>query len=150
MKIGLAADHGGFELKNFLREELEKSGYQVQDFGAYSLDNQDDYPDFVIPMAESVSHGELEKGIAVCGSGVGACVAVNKVKGIRGALIQDHFSAHQGVEDDDINLICLGGRTMGSMVAKEIVFTFLEAHFTGEERHVRRLNKVKLLENKDL
>ena len=110
MKIGIACDHGGFELKNLLSLFLKEKGYEVKDFGAFVLDTGDDYPDFVIPLARAVSAKEVERGIAVCGSGVGAAVAVNKIAGIRAALINDHFSAHQGVEDDNMNIICLGGR----------------------------------------
>lgn len=146
MKIGIASDHGGFELKIFLIGELKILGFEIIDFGAYSLDNTDDYPDFVIPLAKALAGEEIDRGIAVCGSGVGACVAVNKVKGIRAALINDHFSAHQGVEDDNMNLICLGGRTTGNMVAKELVLSFLNAKFTGAERHLRRLKKVEDLD----
>jgi ribose 5-phosphate isomerase B len=146
MIVGIAADHGGYELKQTIRQYLEKNRYEVIDFGAYKLDPADDYPDFVIPLAKSVSEGESERGIAVCGSGVGACIAANKVKGVRAALIHENFSAHQGVEDDDMNLICLGGRVIGENVALEIVRTFLDARFTGEERHKRRLKKIEALE----
>lgn len=146
MKIGLAADHGGYELKEFLKSFLIEKGHSVKDFGAFKLDNQDDYPDFVIPMAQAVVSQEVERGIAVCGSGVGASVAANKVSGVRAALINDHFSAHQGVEDDDLNLLCLGGRVTGNMAAQELVEAFLNAEFTGAERHMRRLGKVKAIE----
>ncbi len=146
MKIGLAADHGGYELKNIIRDFLITKGHHITDFGAYDLNNQDDYPDFVIPLAKSLANKELDRGIAVCGSGVGASVAANKVTGVRAALINDHFSAHQGVEDDDLNMLCLGGRVTGPEAAKELVTAFLEAEFTGAERHMRRLGKVKALE----
>ncbi len=146
MIVGIAADHGGFELKQFIRSYLETNGYEVIDFGAYKNDPSDDYPDFVIPLAKAVSENKADKGIAVCGSGVGAAIAANKVKGVRAALIQDHFSSHQGVEDDDMNIICLGGRVTGAMAAKEFIQSFLEAKFTGAERHKRRLQKVQLLE----
>ncbi|WAC13714.1 RpiB/LacA/LacB family sugar-phosphate isomerase [Dyadobacter pollutisoli] len=146
MKIGLAADHGGYELKEFLKSFLIEKGHSVRDFGAFKLDKQDDYPDFVIPMAQAVVSQEVERGIAVCGSGVGASVAANKVSGVRAALINDHFSAHQGVEDDDLNLLCLGGRVTGNMAAQELVEAFLNAEFTGAERHMRRLGKVKAIE----
>ena len=147
MKIGIAADHGGYELKEQLKQYLEKAGHELTDFGAHELDNADDYPDFVIPLAKSVANKELDRGIAVCGSGVGASVAANKITGARAALINDHFSAHQGVEDDDLNIICLGGRVSGIMLAKELVESFLNAKFTGEERHMRRLKKVQALES---
>ena len=146
MKIGIAADHGGFQLKQFLSPIISKLGHQVIDFGANEQNDQDDYPDFVIPLAQAVANKEVDRGIAVCGSGVGASIAVNKVKGVRSALVHDHFSAHQGVEDDDMNLLCLGGRVIGNNVAQEIVQTFLEATFSGAERHVRRLQKVQKLE----
>jgi ribose 5-phosphate isomerase B len=146
MKIGIAADHGGYDLKVTLRDFLVAKGYHVHDFGAYEMDNADDYPDFVIPLAKAIAKGEVERGIAVCGSGVGASVAANKVIGVRAALINEHFSAHQGVEDDDLNMLCLGGRVTGLMAAQELVKAFLAAKFTGEERHNRRLEKVKQVE----
>ena len=118
----------------------------MKDFGAQALDSADDFPDFVIPLARSVASGENERGIAICGSGVGASIAANKVHGVRAALIVDAFSAHQGVEDDDMNLICLGGRVIGSKLAEELIIGFLKAKFIGGERHVRRLNKVKNVE----
>ncbi|QRQ99652.1 RpiB/LacA/LacB family sugar-phosphate isomerase [Dyadobacter sandarakinus] len=146
MKIGIAADHGGFELKENLKTFLTSQGYEVQDFGAFELNSQDDYPDFVVPLSKAIAGGEVDRGLAVCGSGVGASVVANKVHGVRAALINDHFSAHQGVEDDDLNLLCLGGRVTGSMAAQELVTAFLKAEFTGAERHMRRLGKVKALE----
>ena len=146
MKIGIAADHGGFALKEVIKKFLQAQRHDVKDFGAMERDDTDDYPDFVVPLARSVAAGEVERGIAVCGSGVGASIAVNKVPGVRAALIHDHFSAHQGVEDDDMNLLCLGGRVTGDEMAKELVNTFLKAKFTAAERHKRRLNKVKQLE----
>jgi ribose 5-phosphate isomerase B len=146
MKIGIAADHGGFLLKEFLKEELTKKGYDIVDFGNRSLDTGDDYPDFVIPLARSVAVDKVKRGIAVCGSGVGACIAANKIAGVRACLITDNFSAHQGVEDDDMNLVCLGGRITGSHLALEISETFLEATFSGKERHLRRLGKIAWLE----
>ena len=146
MKIGIAADHGGFELKESLKTFVESLGHEVKDFGAFSLDNSDDYPDYVVPLAKAVAAQEVTRGIAVCGSGVGAAVAANKIAGARAALINDYFSAHQGVEDDDLNIICLGGRVSGNMAAREFVQSFLNANFTGQERHQRRLQKVKDLE----
>ncbi|MGI8635947.1 MAG: RpiB/LacA/LacB family sugar-phosphate isomerase [Segetibacter sp.] len=146
MKIGIAADHGGFQLKQFLSPIISKLGHEVVDFGADEQNDQDDYPDFVIPLAKAVANKEVDRGIAVCGSGVGATIAVNKVKGVRAALVHDHFSAHQGVEDDDMNLLCLGGRVIGNNVAQEIMQTFLEASFSGADRHIRRLQKVQQLE----
>ncbi len=142
MKIGIAADHGGFSLKEFLVPILKEKGLDVVDFGAFELNNQDDYPDMVLPLAQAVSNRQVTKGIAVCGSGVGASIAANKVKGVRAALVHDHFSAHQGVEDDDMNMICLGGRVIGNNLAIEIIFAFINATFTNAERHKRRLQKV--------
>ncbi len=150
MKIGIAADHGGFELKAIMVTFLEHAGYELVDFGAFKLDEKDDYPDFIIPLAEAVAFKKVERGIAICGSGVGASVAANKVAGVRAALIHDHFSAHQGIEDDDMNIICLGGRVTGFMAAEELILSFLGANFTGEERHKRRLQKVQALEKKEL
>jgi ribose 5-phosphate isomerase B len=146
-KIGISADHGGFELKEFLKKSLVDNGYEVTDFGNKKMSNDDDYPDYVIPMARAVSRSEVERGIAVCGSGVGACIAVNKIRGARGCLVGDSFSAHQGVEDDDMNIICLGGRIMGQSLALEIVKIFLSANFSGAERHMRRVAKVAELES---
>lgn len=146
MKLGIAADHGGYELKCILEIFLKNLGHEVVDFGAFELDNKDDYPDFVIPLAQAVADKKVERGVAICGSGVGAAIAANKVAGVRAALIQDHFSAHQGVEDDDMNLICLGGRVTGFMAAEELITAFLQANFSGEERHKRRLQKVHALE----
>lgn len=146
MKIGIAADHGGFALKQIIYPYLVSLNYEVVDFGAYVKDDLDDYPDFVAPLAKAVSLKEIERGIAVCGSGVGAAIVANKVNGVRASLITDHFSAHQGVEDDDMNLLCLGGRITGFAVAQEIVKVFLEAKFSGGEKYLRRLNKIIALE----
>ncbi|MEO7265548.1 MAG: RpiB/LacA/LacB family sugar-phosphate isomerase [Ferruginibacter sp.] len=146
MKIGICADHGGYALKKSLVNWLEKQEYYLVDFGAYVLNEDDDYPDFVIPLARAMASGEIDRGIAVCGSGVGVSIAANKIKGARAALIQDDFSAHQGVEDDDMNIICLGGRVTGEASALEYVRTFLNAEFTAAARHLRRINKVKSLE----
>ncbi len=146
MKIGIACDHGGFNIKGEIILRLTNLGYEIMDYGARVLDKNDDYPDYVIPLARGVSRGEVYRGIAICGSGVGASVAVNKVKGVRGALIHDCFSAHQGVEDDDINVLCLGGRVVGNELAWEIVKIFLSATFSGADRHRRRLSKVATLE----
>ena len=145
-RVGIATDHGGFGLKQELAPRLRNAGYEVVDFGAVSPDACDDYPDFVIPLAEAVKTGAVVRGIAICGSGVGASVCANKVSGVRAALIHDHFSARQGVEDDHINVICLGGRTMGPAVAWDVVQTFLSSEFSREERHLRRLAKVTALE----
>lgn len=146
MKIGIAADHGGYELKKELISYLASLQMEVEDFGAFELNQGDDYPDYVVPMAKALADNKIDRAIAVCGSGVGASVVANKVHGVRAALICDHFSAHQGVEDDDLNMICLGGRVIGLMTAQELVGTFLATRFTGADRHVRRLRKVKDLE----
>jgi ribose 5-phosphate isomerase B len=146
MRLGIATDHGGFELKEELAAYIRKAGHELVDFGSFSLNPGDDYPDFVIPLARAVAAGKVERGIAVCGSGVGASVCANKISGVRAALIEDHYSAHQGVEHDDMNILCIGGRVMGFVVAQELVDAFLGARFTHEERHVRRLAKVAALE----
>ncbi|MDH6254166.1 ribose 5-phosphate isomerase B [Chryseobacterium sp. H1D6B] len=146
-KIGICADHGGFELKERIKTFLLDNQFEPVDFGAKELDAADDFPDYVIPLAKAVADGEVSRGIAICGSGVGACVAANKVSGVRAGLITDYFSAHQGVEDDDMNLICLGGRVTGYASAEELVLAFLNAKFIGAERHLRRLKKIQNLEN---
>lgn len=146
MRVGIAADHGGFDLKARLIEALNESGYKVVDFGAYALNPEDDYPDYIVPLARAVARREVNRGVAICGSGVGACVAANKVLGVRAALITDVFSAHQGVEDDDMNLICLGSRVTGYALAWDLVKTYLGACFKGAERFRRRLEKVATLE----
>jgi ribose 5-phosphate isomerase B len=150
LRIGIAADHGGFELKVQLVAALTFAGYMVTDFGAFELKDGDDYPDFVVPLAVAVSLREITRGLAICGSGVGACIAANKVHGVRAALITDSFSAHQGVEDDDMNVMCLGGAITGSALAWELVLAFLNADFKAEEKYIRRLNKVALLEKDGL
>jgi ribose 5-phosphate isomerase B len=147
--IGVAADHGGFELKEYLVQRLGKAGYKVTEFGDRQPEPDDDYPDFVIPLARAVARGEVNRGIAICGSGVGACVAANKVASARASLIHETFSAHQGVEDDDMNMICLGGLVVGHSLAWELVETFLHARFSGAERHRRRLAKVGELEGRE-
>ena len=146
MRLGVAADHGGFELKELLAATLRALGYSVVDFGAHESIPQDDYPDFVIPLAYEVARGDMERGIAICGSGVGATVAANKVPGVRACLIHETFSAHQGVEDDDMNVICLGGLVVGHALAWELVQAFLAARFSGAKRHLRRLAKIAELE----
>ena len=146
MRVGIAADHGGFDLKQDLVARLRAAGHAVVDFGPQELDAGDDYPDFVVPLARAVAAGQVQRGVALCGSGVGASVCANKVPGIRAALIHDHFSARQGVEDDHVNILCLGGRTVGPCVAWDLVQAFLDARFSDEERHLRRLAKVAALE----
>ena len=145
-RIGIAADHGGFELKQHLVGKLREAGHAVIDFGDSHSQPDDDYPDFAVPLARAVAHGEVNRGIAICGSGVGAAVAANKVPGVRACLIHETFSAHQGVEDDDLNVMCLGGLVVGHAAAWELIQTFLAARFSGAARHRRRLAKVAWLE----
>ena len=147
--IGIAADHGGYELKEYLVKMLRAAAQEVIDFGDGRPNVDDDYPDFVVPLARAVARGEVDRGVAICGSGVGAAVAANKMVGIRACLIHETFSAHQGVEDDDLNMICLGGLVVGHALAWELVKTFLAAQFTGADRHRRRLAKVAELENRE-
>jgi ribose 5-phosphate isomerase B len=146
-RVGIATDHGGFELKEKLAAQLRAAGHEVVDFGAHELSPDDDYPDFVVPLARAVAAGKVDRGVAVCGSGVGASICANKIKGVRAGQIEDHFSAKQGVEDDHMNVICLGGRTVGPAVAWDLVQTFLEAMFSQADRHLRRLDKVAKLED---
>jgi ribose 5-phosphate isomerase B len=148
MRVGIATDHGGFALKHELMTYLREGGHEVIDFGAHQLDTTDDYPDFVVPLAQAVAAGAVDRGIAICGSGVGASVCANKIQGVRAALIHDHFSAEQGVEDDHMNIICMGGKTVGQAVAHDLVDTFLGAEFSQAARHLRRLGKVAALDNR--
>jgi ribose 5-phosphate isomerase B len=148
MTIGITADHAGFEQKGEILKLLKDAGYEVKDFGAYSYESTDDYPDVVLPLAEAVSKGEITKGIAVCGSGVGVSVAANKVPGVRAALVMETYSGHQGVEHDDMNLLCLGGRVIGVVLMWEIIQAYLKAKYDGGERFQRRLDKVIAIENK--
>jgi ribose 5-phosphate isomerase B len=145
--IGIASDHGGYELKQHLAVRLRAAGCDVVDFGDLEQRPDDDYPDFVIPLARAVVKGSVSRGIAICGSGVGASVAACKVPGARACLVHDGFSAHQGVEDDDMNILCLGGLVVGHALAWELVEIFLNARFSGAERHRRRLAKVSNLES---
>jgi len=147
MKVGVGADHGGFEMKQQLVKLLAAAGHEVLDFGNKVYDADDDYPDFAIPLARAVASGAVERGVLLCGSGVGASVAANKVRGARAALCHDDFSARQGVEDDDLNILCFGGRTMGIAVAWDCAKSFLDARFSGADRHRRRLAKVTQLED---
>jgi ribose 5-phosphate isomerase B len=144
--LGIAADHAGFELKASLCRKLRAAGHAVTDFGDRARAPRDDYPDFVVPLAQAVAAGRVGRGIAICGSGVGATVAANKVRGVRACLIHESFSAHQGVEDDDLNVICLGGLVVGPAAAWELVQIFLAARFGGGARHRRRLAKIAVLE----
>ena len=149
MRIGIAADHGGFGLKEELRGRLTAAGHEIVDFGAKSLESGDDYPDYVVPLARAVAAGKVDRGVAVCGSGVGASVAANKIRGVRACLINDHYSAGQGVEHDHMNIICLGGRVTGSYAAWDYIQAFVAAEFSQEERHLRRLSKVAALEKSE-
>jgi len=147
MKIAIAADHGGFVLKSGLISWIESLGHQVLDLGAYVFDTRDDYPDYAKAVSEAIVAGKADRGIIICGSGVGAAIAANKIKGIRACLCHDTFSAHQGVEHDNMNILCLGGRVLGIEMAKELIKAFLNATFNGDERYVRRLDKIDALEN---
>ena len=149
MRIGIATDHGGCDLKEELISQLRGAGHEVVDFGARHLNPDDDYPDFVIPLAEAVAGGKVDRGLAICGSGVGASVCANKIEGVRACLIHDHFSAKQGVEDDHMNILCMGGRTVGPAVAWDLAQTFLSAEFSQAGRHLRRLTKVAALERSE-
>ncbi len=148
MRIGIAADHGGFTMKERLAVALRDSGHVVVNLGALQLDPDDDYPDYIIPLAQAVANREVERGIALCGSGVGASICANKIQGVRAALIHDDYSAHQGVEHDDMNLICLGSLVVGYAQAWELVRTFLGATFSEGVRYRRRLVKVAELEKR--
>ena len=147
MIVALAADHWGVPLKDEILPWLEGQGYQVVDLGAHAVDPSDDYPDFAEVVGRAVVSGQAQRGILICGSGVGACIAANKVLGVRACVCHDTYSARQGVEHDDMNVLSLGARIVGTELARELVTAFLDARFTGEDRHVRRLEKVKVLEN---
>ncbi|MCS6859360.1 MAG: ribose 5-phosphate isomerase B [Abditibacteriales bacterium] len=147
MRVAVGCDHAGFPLKDTVIEQLQSLGHEVIDCGTHSTEAVD-YPDFAQAVAEKVSGGEAARGIVLCGSGVGATVAANKVVGVRACLCHDTYSAHQGVEHDDLNVLCLGARVIGPELAREIVRAFVGAQFSGEERHRRRLNKVLEMEKK--
>jgi ribose 5-phosphate isomerase B len=146
MKIAVAADHAGFALKQIIFQDLTATGYDVVDLGTHDPDPLDDYPDYAHLACEAVRGRQAQRAVIVCGSGVGVSVMANKYPGIRAGLCHDHYSAHQGVEHDDMNVLCLGARIIGTEVAREIVRTFLAARFSGDERHVRRLTKVRGIE----
>ena len=148
MKVAVGFDHGGFNLKSNICELIQASGHEVVDMGAYSLDPNDDYPDFAIKVAMEVSCSNVTKGIVVCGSGVGASIAANKIKGVRASVCHDLYSAQQGVEHDDMNVLCLGGRIIDESTASELVIVFLNADFSREERHLRRLNKINKIDSR--
>jgi ribose 5-phosphate isomerase B len=150
LRVALGADHGGFSLKAELASWLKEQGYEVLDLGAYALDPADDYPDFAAAVARAVASGEAQRGIILCGSGVGACIVANKLAGVRAGLCHDTYSARQGVEHDDMNVLCLGARIIGVELAKELVSAFLSARFSGAERHRRRLQKVLTIESRGL
>jgi ribose 5-phosphate isomerase B len=146
MRVAVAADHAGFELKNDVARHLQDAGHTVVDVGAHEYNAADDYPDFAEAIARAVQNGDVERGVLICGSGVGASIAANKVRGVRAGLCHDTYSAHQGVEHDDMNVLVLGSRVVGVELARELVRTFVSARFSGEERHRRRLEKVRALE----
>jgi ribose 5-phosphate isomerase B len=150
VRVGIASDHGGFALKEQVAELLRGSGHEVVDFGALHSSPGDDYPDYVIPLARAVAAGTVDRGVALCGSGVGASICANKIAGVHAGLIHDVFSAHQGVEDDDMNVFRLGGKVIGSALAWELIETFLKARFSGALRHQRRVGKVKALEMQEV
>lgn len=150
MKIIIGADHAGYELKELLKPELEAAGHAVLDVGAHEYDREDDYPDSAAALARAVAAGEGERGILFCGSGVGACIAANKVKGARACLCHDIYSAVQGVEHDDMNIICIGGQIVGPALARKLVEGFLAATYIGSGRFQRRLEKVLTLEEGEL
>ena len=145
MRIAVSCDHGGYPLKGDILSVIEAGGHQLIDFGTFS-DEPVDYPDFVALTAQAVASGEVDRGIVLCGSGVGACITANKFRGVFACLCHDTYSAHQGVEHDDMNVLCLGARIVGPELAKEIVQSFLEAHFSGVDRHVRRVGKIREIE----
>jgi ribose 5-phosphate isomerase B len=142
MKVGIAADHGGYQMKEKIQILLGTKGHQVVDFGNLQYDRDDDYPDFAVPLARAVAEGVVDRGVLLCGSGIGASIAANQIDGVRATVCHDDFSARRGVEDNDINILCLGGLTIGIAVAWDCVKSFLAAKFTGTERHLRRLAKV--------
>ena len=150
MRISIGADHAGLPLKQELAPWLDAQGHDLLDVGAHEFTPGDDYPDYAEAVARAVASGEAERGIMVCGSGVGACVTSNKVRGVRACMCHDTYSAHQGVEHDDMNVLCLGARIIGGELAREVVTAFLGAEFSGEERHRRRLNKLLAVERSSL
>jgi ribose 5-phosphate isomerase B len=149
-RIGIAADHAGYALKEQLSKTLCTEGFEVVDFGDLRLADDDDYPDFVVALAHAVARREVDRGVAICGSGVGVCIVANKVRGVRACLIHDSISAVQAVEDDDLNVICLGGSGLDVTPAWSLIDAFLSARFSGAERHRRRLEKVTQLENEGM
>ena len=146
ISVAIGADHAGFFLKKLLAAHLKDLGHEVMDLGAYSFNPRDDYPDFAKLVSDAVSIGKANRGILICGSGVGASIAANKVNGVRAAMCHDTYSAHQGVEHDDMNVLCVGARIIGEELARELTSNFVNARFTGEDRHVRRLRKIQAME----
>ena len=148
MRIVIGADHGGYILKSQLIDFLNTFGHELKDVGAYNLDPSDDYPDFAQKVAECIANGTSDRGIMLCGSGVGASVAANKIRGVRASVCHDIYSAHQGVEHDDMNVLCIGARIIGKEAAFELVSAFVDAKFSEENRHSRRLHKISLMEDR--
>ena len=147
MVISIGADHGGFALKGDLVDVIQANGHELDDLGAHEYDHSDDYPDFALAVARAVASGKADRGVVICGSGVGAAIAANKVRGVRAAVCHDTYSARQGVEHDDMNVLCMGARVIGIALATDITTRYLAAEFSGEERHQRRLEKVRAVEN---
>lgn len=150
LRIAIGADHGGFPLKAELLPWLRECGYEVTDLGAETLIPTDDYPDYALAVAEAVASGRVQRGIIICGSGIGACIVANKIPGVRACPCHDTYSAHQGVEHDDMNILCLGARVVGGALAREVVEAFLKAEFLDEERFRRRLQKVLNIESQNM
>lgn len=145
MRVAIACDHGGFPLKSVIIEAVQEGGHVPLDLGAFDAVSSD-YPDFALKIGQAILNHQAERGILICGSGVGACVAANKIRGIYAGMCHDTYSAHQGVEHDDMNVLCLGARVIGAELARELVHAFLNAQFSGEERHRRRVAKVHQIE----
>jgi ribose 5-phosphate isomerase B len=150
MKIALASDHAGYPLKNYLVDYLRKQGHEVLDLGVDTAAVPSDYPDASQAVAEAVLDGRAERAVLACGSGVGACIAANKFPGIYAAICHDIYSAHQGVEHDQMNVMCIGARIVGDKLAEDLVDAFIRARFSGEERHQRRFDKVVAIEKRQL
>lgn len=148
MRISIACDHAGFELKEHIKQFLSAKGHEIQDLGAYDATRPDDYPDFAEALGKAILEGGVDKAILLCGSGVGASVAANKIPGIRAGLCHDTYSAHQGVEHDNMNMLVLGGRVIGPAMAEELVNAYIGAKFSNEARHVRRIAKIRAIEEK--
>lgn len=148
VRIAIASDHAGFEMKNTLAADIRSLGHEVVDLGACTYDALDDYPDFSEKIGHAVQAGDADRGVLICGSGVGASIAANKVRGVRAGLSHDTYSAHQGVEHDDMNILVIGSRIIGIELARDIVKTYLAAKFSNEERHKRRLGKVLAIEQR--